>query len=207
MHRHRRHTKRTKRTWFHNKIDRMYWKKEKEAREYSPTLHYRKYKDTYSTNIMEDLLVRIEPKRTHATVQQFHQCQRFGRNQHGRKMAPRCHRCSEDHYFTECKKPRTTHAASDKALIPSITGATQRSLPANNHNIQLTKPTQETAIRTMPKQAPPKTSPSSYSQAVKSTLYHDTLLLAIQQIHQVTTAPIGILAAANPNCNCLTQNS
>lgn len=86
-----------------NKIDRMYRKLENGQKSYYNTILVQmpineKNKEIYNLQILQDLQITIEPKRTFVPIQQCHRCQRFGHNHHGCKMTPRCHKCAGDHH-------------------------------------------------------------------------------------------------------------
>lgn len=137
--------------------------------------------------------ITIETKRTHASVQQCHRCQRFGHNHFGCKMAPRCHKCAADHFFTDCQKPRTLPAKccncgeahpANASICAKRPGNTQRRTENNQQKTANTPP------RTFSSK-PRNDSITTYATQAQTTQVNpDTnhLLAIVRQMNEATKA-------------------
>lgn len=62
----------------------------------------------YTEKCIAKIAVEIEPQQSHNKdhVNQCHRCQRFGHTQTNCHANPRCVKCTGDHHYKDCSKPR-----------------------------------------------------------------------------------------------------
>lgn len=182
------------------KIDRMYKKLPDGTKNFYNSILVQLPKNAsnrkiYNITQLQSMIVTIEPKHSYATIVQCHRCQRFGHNHRGCKMTPRCHRCAEDHHFTECKKSTQTpakccncgqaHPANAPICPrrPQITNKQQNQ--TTNTQTPTINPTTEVNATT-PTAQPSNINNTTYAQTCSSTSPNQILNTLIKQMNDTT---------------------
>lgn len=189
------------------KIDRMYRKFPNDEKMYYSSILVQlpiteKNKEIYNLRILQDMQIHVETKRTNASVQQCHRCQRFGHNHFGCKMAPKCHRCAGDHHFTECTKPTSIPAKCCNCGGAHPANATVcPKYPSNNQrNTSTHQPNNNNQTTTPRPQSKPVSKNISYAQITNTTNNPTNHLLSIiKQMNDATNALTAYLTHSNIN--------